>query len=117
VKGYRFYEEFDSSYKKRKRQGTGNVLALDIDPETGRPYGQAQMTWPNGCPGKPGPSVWVMECAAAVLSEPNSPIAGTMVSRDVLSKNYRRITEAQARKIHPAMFAFLDSFAEEKATQ
>jgi hypothetical protein len=35
-----------------------------------------------------------------------------MVSRDVLAKNYRRITEKRAREIHPAMFAFLDSFNE-----
>jgi hypothetical protein len=113
VKGYRFYEEFDSSYKKRKRQGTGNVLALDLDPETGRAYGQSQMTFPNGCPGKPGPSIWVMECTAAILSEPNSPTAGTMVSIDVLRRNYRRVSERVARKIHPALFAWLDSFTEE----
>ena len=115
MKGYRFYEEFDSSYKKRKRQGTGNVLALDIDLNTGRSIGQSQMTWPNGCPGEPGPSIWVMECTAAVFSEPNSPVAGTMVSQNVLSKNYRRIPEKQARKIHPALFAWLDSFTEEPA--
>ena len=112
MKGYRFYEEFDSSYKKRKRQSTGNVLALDIDPVNGRPHGQSQITWPDGCPGKPGPSIWVMECTAALLSEPDSPVCGTMVSRDVLAKNYRRITEKRAREIHPAMFAFLDSFNE-----
>jgi hypothetical protein len=54
-----------------------------------------------------------MECAAAVLSEPNSCVAGTMVSRDVLTKNYRRVTEKRAREIHPAMFAWLDSFDED----
>ena len=112
MKGYRFYEEFDSSYKKRKRQGTGNVLALDLDPTTGRPFGQSQMTWPDGCPGKPGPSIWVMECTAAILSEPNSPVTGTMVSQKVLAKNYRKISEKRAREIHPALFAWLDSFTE-----
>jgi hypothetical protein len=97
MKGYRFYEEFDSSYKKRKHQGSGNVLALDLDCETGRPYG-----WVDA------QGRYVMECTAAVLSESNSPVCGTAVSRDVLAKNYRKISEAKARQIHPAMFAFLD---------
>jgi hypothetical protein len=92
MKGYRFYEEFDSSYKKRKQQGSGNVLALDL-PVFYEPQG-------------------MMSCTAAVLSEPNSPIAGTSVSREVLRKNYRRITEKRAREIHPTMFYFLDSFDE-----
>lgn len=112
MKGYRFYEEYDSSYEKKKRRGSGNVLALDINPESGRPYGRSHLTWPNGCPGDPGPSIWVMECTAAVFSEPNSPVAGTSVGKKVLQRNYRRITEKRAREIHPAMFSFLDSFDE-----
>lgn len=76
--------------------GSGNVLALDI----------------------PIASVWndrqrCMACTAAVLSEPDSPVCGTQVSHDVLRRNYRRIPEAQARKIHPAMFSFLDQFDED----
>ena len=93
MKGYRFYEEFDSSYKKRKRQGSGNVLALDIDPKTARPYGWVDHN-----------KRYVMECTAAVFSHSNSGVAGTAVSDDVLRKNYRRITEKRAREIHPAMF-------------
>jgi hypothetical protein len=95
MKGYRFYEEFDSSYKKRQRQGTGNVLALDVD-WRGRPFH-------NGVG---------LECCAALLSEPNSPVCGTEVSRNVLRRNYRRVTEQRARQIHPAMFDFLDQFDE-----
>lgn len=34
-------------------------------------------------------------------------------SRNVLAKNYRRITEKTARAIHPAMFSFLDQFDSE----
>jgi hypothetical protein len=97
MKGYRFYEEFDSSYKKRKHQGSGNVLALDL--EKGRPVG-----WLDG------QGRWVMSCTAAVLSEPQSPVCGTAVSREVLAKNYRRIPETKAREIHPNLFAWLDSF-------
>jgi hypothetical protein len=100
MKGYRFYEEFDSSYKKRKRQGSGNVLALDIDPKTAHPFG-----WFDG-------RRYVMRCTAAVFSHANSGIAGTAVSREVLAKNYRRVTEKAARAIHPAMFNFLDQFDE-----
>lgn len=96
MKGYRFYEEFDSSYKKRKRQGNGNVLALDID-EYGRPYygGRGDMS-----------------CTAAVYSHPNSAVAGCQVSRDCLRLKHRRVTEARAREIHPRLFAWLDSFEE-----
>lgn len=97
MKGYQFYEEFESSYKKRKHQGSGNVLALDID-TNGRPlysYGGN------------------MECTAALLSEPDSPVCGTQVSRQVLAKNYCRITEKRAREIHPEMFQFLDQFDSE----
>lgn len=96
MKGYRFYEEFDSSYKKRRRQGSGNVLALDVD-RHGRPY--------YGYQG-------LLECTAALFSHSNSGVCGTQVSREVLRRNYRRVPEKRAREIHPAMFAFLDQFDE-----
>lgn len=99
MKGYRFYEEFDSSYKKRKHQSSGNVLALDIDPSTARPYGWVDHN-----------RRYVMSCTAAVFSHPNSGTAGTAVCDEVLRRNYRRIPEKTARLIHPAMFAFLDQF-------
>jgi hypothetical protein len=95
MRGYRFYEEFDSSYKKRKRRGSGNVLALDI-PTRGYWSGDT----------------FLLPCTAAVLSEPDSPVCGTGVSHRVLRKNYRRIPERRAREIHPTMFAFLDQFDE-----
>ena len=108
MKGYRFYEEFDNSYKKRMKRGSGNVLALDIDPVNGRTLGHSDhRRTSEGL--KP---VWMLECTAAVLSEPDSPVCGTAVTIAVLRKNYRRIPEKRAREIHPAMFAFLDSFDE-----
>lgn len=93
MKGYMFYEEFDSSYKKRIRRGSGNVLALDIDAR-GLPFDNG-----HG-----------LECTAAVYSHANSPVAGATISRTVLTKNYLRITEVRAREIHPVMFEFLDQF-------
>ncbi len=109
MKGYRFYEEFDSSYKKRKHQGTGNVLALDLDPVSGSTIGYSDSRYTS----KGLKPVWMLECTAAVLSESDSPVCGTAVSIAVLRKNYRRITEKRAREIHPTMFAHLDSFDEE----
>jgi len=90
MKGYRFYEEFDSSYAKRKRKGQGNVLALDL-PE----YHNGNGT---------------MDCTAAVYPHPNSAVCGCSTSRDYLRLKCRRIPEAKAREIHPRLFAWLDSF-------
>lgn len=88
MKGYRFYLEYRSSHAKRKREGSGNSLALFTDPEHRSPRG--------------------VECLAAVFDEPNSPCATTSVSRDILRKNYRRCTEAEARLVHPELFVLLD---------
>ena len=94
MKGYRFYEEFDNSYKKRMKRGSGNVLALDLD-DRGRPYFSI-----DGC----------FECTAAILSEADSPVCGTRVNWVVLRRNYRRITE-EARPTNPpgnvCLFGFL----------
>jgi hypothetical protein len=92
MKGYRFYEEFETNAKKRKRISGGNVVALLLD-ERGRPY------W-NGT---------TYDCISAVYSHPNSGVASTGASPDYLAKNCRRISEEDARRIHPVLFRWLDS--------
>ena len=45
---------------------------------------------------------------AAVFDWPNSPVAGTGVACDYLRQKCKRINEAKARTIHPALCERLD---------
>lgn len=83
MKGYRFYAEYDSPQKKRKGEGNGNALAIDVESYTDGKY----------------------ECRAAVYGHPDSATCTSMVNWEILRDNYRRITEAEARKLHPRLFA------------
>lgn len=86
--GIRFYQEFrDNS----KRQPGGTVVAVLVL---------------NG--GYWSSSTWCYEAIAALFDQPNSPVAGTGVARDYLRLRCKRISEAQARTIHPALFERLD---------
>lgn len=93
MKGYRFYEEFPSNAAKRKRQSAGHVVALVLDE-------RRQPLW-NG---------HQYDCIAGVFDTPNCGVASTGVSPEFLRKNCRRVSEAEARKIHPVLFKWLDSF-------
>ena len=48
------------------------------------------------------------EAIAGLFDRPNSPVAGTGVACDYLRQKCRRISEAKARTIHPALFERLD---------
>jgi hypothetical protein len=48
------------------------------------------------------------EAIAGLFDRPNSPVAGTGVARDHLHQKCKRISEAKARTIHPALFERLD---------
>jgi hypothetical protein len=89
MKDVRFYAEHSTPKDKRARKGNGNVLA----------------TFSTRYLGRLGP---VVEALGAVSYEPNSPVASTGVSGDHLHRYCRRISEAEARKIHPALFERLD---------
>lgn len=91
MKGYRFYLEYDSPAKKRKGQDQGNVLALEIGD-----------TWIEGHNRMYG-------CISALLFVPDSPVCGSSCSWEYLRDNCKRISEKQARVIHPALFAYLDA--------
>lgn len=102
MKGYRFYAEYTSNAAKRRRDPATNVVALELTnnrPCWLEPWRYKSIRFPS-----------TATCIAAVLSEPNSPVAGTAVSREHLQKKCRRVSERAARQIHPAMFAWLDSF-------
>jgi hypothetical protein len=88
MNGIRFYREFTD---KAKRQPSGTVVAALV---VNGSY------WSGG--------TICYEALAAVFDWPNSPVAGTGVAHDYLRQKCKRIGEAHARMIHPALFERLD---------
>ena len=88
MNGVRFYLEFSDS---SKRQSGGTVVAALVI---------------NGSYWSSGKLCY--EAIAALFDRPNSPVAGTGVALDYLRQNCKRISEARARIIHPALFERLD---------
>ncbi len=88
MNGIRFYEEF-----KNKRRGIseGNVIAALV------------------CNGVfVSERVACYEAISSVYWHANSAVAGCAVSLDYLRKKCKRVSEAHARKVHPALFERLD---------
>lgn len=88
MNGIRFYLEFTDP---SKRQSGGTVVAALVL---------------NG-------SYWsgdrlCYEAIAALFEQPKAPVAGTAVALDYLRRKCKRISEVQARNIHPALFERLD---------
>lgn len=100
MKGIRFYQEFEN---KSKTRATGNVVAIFA----GKVAGQAgDGRFLMDTPGRG--RVALYEGLGSVYSEPNSPVASTSVAVDHLNGYCKRVPEAKARKIHPALFEYLD---------
>lgn len=97
MKGYRFYLEYASKADKRKGVHAGNVLAL----YTGEGIESAEVvarmrTYLFGVGG--------------VLNSPDSPVGWTgEVSREQLRERFKRVSEQEARKVHPRLFEYLDA--------
>lgn len=98
MKGLRFYLEHDSAAAKRRRQHCGTVLALFADAK-GRPLWRIEH--------RRHPQA-VAEGIGALYREPNSPACSTAACSSYVSERCRRISESEARKIHPALFTYLD---------
>jgi len=96
MKGYTFYLEYPSQAEKRKAtrkhpgNHSGNVIAT---------FG----TWFTG-----GSSGAMIECVSAVYEWPNSAVCSSSVSISYIRERCKRISEAQAREIHPRLFDYLD---------
>jgi len=88
MKGTRFYLEFDD-LSKRMPGGTV-VAALVIN---GAYWSSGRLCY---------------EAVAALFDRPNAPVAGTGVALDYLREKCKRVSEAKARAIHPALFERLD---------
>ena len=96
MRGVKFYLEYPNNAEKRKATRTnlgnheGNVIAV-LD---------------NGLyisGGEP-----VEDTLSGVFYRPNSPVATTGVSWQYLRERAKRISEKQAREIHPELFLRLD---------
>lgn len=91
MKDVRFYEEYQDKAAKRKgTESKGNVLAVFVD---------VPISFVTLC----------YEAVGAVFFEPNSQVCGTQVSPGVLRDRCKRVSEATAREIHPALFEYLDA--------
>ena len=88
MNGVRFYLEFTD---KSKRWPGGTVVAALV--LNGSYWSSGRLCY---------------EAIAALFDRPNSPIAGTGVALDYLRQKCKRISEAKARIIHPALFERLD---------
>jgi hypothetical protein len=88
MNGTRFYLEFKD---KSKRQSGGTVVAALV--LNGSYWSSGKLCY---------------EALAALFERANSPVAGTGVALDYLRQKCKRISEAKARIIHPALFERLD---------
>ena len=84
MKDITFYQEFEN---RSRTKPTGNVLAVIRDSRC-----------PDGS----------MEAIGALFDRPDSPVASTAVSLEYLRTQCKRVSEAKARQVHPAMFERLD---------
>ena len=56
-----------------------------------------------------GAKRWMAECFSAVQDIPNNPVCGSSCSFEYLRESCKRISENQAREIHPKLFQYLDA--------
>lgn len=96
MKGIRFYLEHNSNKDKRKGNHNGNVFAGFITDG-----GLFQGTISKG--------EVMVEGLGALYFEPNSPVCVTSASLSYLRYNCKRISEQQARQIHPKLFERLEN--------
>jgi hypothetical protein len=88
MSGISFYQEFSD---KSKHRSAGTIIAVLLC---------------NGLYCSDGKVCY--EAIAGVFDQRNSPVAGTGVALDYLHQKCKRISEAKARSIHPALFERLD---------
>lgn len=97
MKGFHFFLEYPTEKARRKAtrakigDHSGTVLAAPV---------WGERSW---VPGKD----MVFECVSAVQDIPNSPVCGSQCSVGYLREKCLRISEAQAKEIHPKLFIYL----------
>lgn len=100
MKSYHFYLEYPSKAAKRaatrKNLGnhSGNIIAVDSERAN---------SWLSD-------RQVMRDCVSAVTSYPNSDVCGSSASMDYIRENCKRVSEKQAREIHPNLFSTLESW-------
>lgn len=103
MNGYRFYLEFPTTYRKKKsgkdnKGHSGSVCAVVTEGEGARYIIR-----------DPQNGVRVMsEGFGGIYGDSNPPVSWTSFNHDYINKKCKRISEAKARQIHPALFERLD---------
>jgi len=104
MKGYRFYADYSSKLHKR----------MDTTQRHVRPGGPTPNPAANAIAvilGDDGRELFNgkgYDCLTGIFDRPNSDVATSGVTPDYLRKRCRRISEAEARRIHPAIFTYLE---------
>lgn len=96
MKGIRFYLEYPNQAEKRK------ATRADLGNHSGHVIATFEGTEAIGTH---GPQV---DALTAIFDRPDSPVAGSAVSLEYIRERGKRISEAQARRIHPELFRRLD---------
>ena len=99
--GYWFYVEVSDKGTSAETEA-GNCIALCLKQQANKRWVPA---WYIG----PRSGQVFCECVSAVFGFENSPVCGGTVHRDYISDNTRRVSEAEARAIHPRLFEYLDN--------
>ena len=94
MKGVRFYLDHASAHDKRNGNGNGNVTAILASNGTYQAYPSNEACYDG---------------IGAIFNTPNSDVASTGVSVQWLRDNGKRISETEARAIHPRLFQYLDN--------
>lgn len=87
--GIRFYADYGSKKAKRRGGDAPNALGILIDAKR---FEDKDVMY---------------DAVAAVFDHKNSGVATTGVSRGYLRESCKRISESEARRIHPNLFALL----------
>jgi hypothetical protein len=103
MKHVRFFLDHEGPASKRKGEHQGNVTAVIVG--NGINYTLNDMGQ-TPC----------YDAIGAVYYCPNSPVASTSVSLEWMHTCGRRISEKEAREIHPELFLYLDYDPEQEAS-
>jgi hypothetical protein len=95
MKGYKFYLEYPDS--KSKRKATRKNL--------GKHSGNCVATWNSWFLSE---TDWNVDAITSIQDYSNCPVCCTSVSFCYLREKCKRISEQQAREIHPKLFNYLD---------
>lgn len=108
MRGYRFYADYPSNSAKRKDAMSPRYKRKDEPTPAPAPNVIAVDLEDGSIPWRVQQGKAVTDCTAALFDIPDSCVTGSQVSHDYLMKRCRRISEAEARRIHPRLFEYLE---------